>query len=334
MKIEMGESLFYSWLRHIKECQLVQTNWKTSPNWSFYNKGDVEIMFNELNDYFRAQVDGKVFKKTASLDQLLQQGECDVLGISAKGGVPTYYAVDVAFHEAGLNYGSKTETVLKVLAKCIRTAFCLIGCFDTKEGHIIFASPKVNPSLKTILEECIDILNQYFMKKGYSFEFLLICNKDFDNLILQPTLIVSKDVADTSELFMRGYQLIDMFANKSQKDRKKKTQSLSLSINTPALSVYDQMKVGVIARTVLRDVLENGMLSQQEIDDLQTGDYSKKTFGISFPLLVNESTAYDKTRYYASPVIIKNKKYLICSQWYEDRRQLLLDWIDLHKNQN
>ena len=30
MKIEMGESLLYSWLRHVKECQIVQTNWKVS----------------------------------------------------------------------------------------------------------------------------------------------------------------------------------------------------------------------------------------------------------------------------------------------------------------
>ena len=28
MKIEIGESLIYSWLRHEKQCQLVQTNWK------------------------------------------------------------------------------------------------------------------------------------------------------------------------------------------------------------------------------------------------------------------------------------------------------------------
>jgi len=31
MKIEMGESLLYSWLRHVKECQIAQTNWKVSP---------------------------------------------------------------------------------------------------------------------------------------------------------------------------------------------------------------------------------------------------------------------------------------------------------------
>ena len=30
MKIEMGKSLPYSWLRYVKECQIVQTNSKIS----------------------------------------------------------------------------------------------------------------------------------------------------------------------------------------------------------------------------------------------------------------------------------------------------------------
>jgi hypothetical protein len=331
MKIEMGESLFYSWLRHIKECQLVQTNWKTSPNWTFYNKGAVDIMFSELNCYFQDKFDGNVFKKTASLDQLLQQGECDVLGISANGGALKYYAVDVAFHEAGLNYGSKAETVLKVIAKCVRTAFCLIGCFDTKEGQVIFASPKVNPSLKTMLVECITSLNQYFDQKGYAFEFSLICNEDFDNLILQPTLIVSKDVADTSELFMRAYQLIDIFATKQKQEKKQKVMSVPINTASTSPSVYAQMKIGVVARVALREILENGNISQQELDDLQTIEYSKTTFGLAFPLLVNENSAHDRIRYYSNPIVIKSKKYLLCSQWYEDKRQLLLKWMDLHK---
>ena len=34
MKIEIGESLASSYLRHVKLCWLVQTNWKTSEHWS------------------------------------------------------------------------------------------------------------------------------------------------------------------------------------------------------------------------------------------------------------------------------------------------------------
>ena len=33
MKIEIGESLGYSYLRHVKQCWLVQANWKVSEHW-------------------------------------------------------------------------------------------------------------------------------------------------------------------------------------------------------------------------------------------------------------------------------------------------------------
>ena len=44
MKIEMGESLFYSWLRHVKECQIVQTNWTTSAKWPLQHADKLEEM--------------------------------------------------------------------------------------------------------------------------------------------------------------------------------------------------------------------------------------------------------------------------------------------------
>ena len=33
MKLEVGESLGYSYLRHVQRCWLVQTNWKASEHW-------------------------------------------------------------------------------------------------------------------------------------------------------------------------------------------------------------------------------------------------------------------------------------------------------------
>ena len=35
MTQEMGESLIYSWLRHVKGCQIVQINWQLSPTWKY-----------------------------------------------------------------------------------------------------------------------------------------------------------------------------------------------------------------------------------------------------------------------------------------------------------
>jgi hypothetical protein len=55
MKIEMGESLLYSWLRHVKECQIVQTNRKVSLKWELKNEDKLtEIM--ERTNTFRRQV--------------------------------------------------------------------------------------------------------------------------------------------------------------------------------------------------------------------------------------------------------------------------------------
>ena len=93
MKIEMGESLFYSWLRHVKECQIVQTNWKVSSQWDFQHEDEIEAMLQELDTYFEQTYNYKVFKKNSSLSQIIQQGECDVLGINMQNGNATYYEV-------------------------------------------------------------------------------------------------------------------------------------------------------------------------------------------------------------------------------------------------
>ena len=56
-----------------------------------------------------------IFKGNKSLDQLIGQAEIDVIGISYEENQSHIYAIDVAFHEAGLNYGSKDETVTRVI---------------------------------------------------------------------------------------------------------------------------------------------------------------------------------------------------------------------------
>jgi hypothetical protein len=48
MKIEIGESLLLSWPRHIKECQLVQTNWKPSSKWELKHKEVLERLISNI----------------------------------------------------------------------------------------------------------------------------------------------------------------------------------------------------------------------------------------------------------------------------------------------
>ncbi|HCQ5448074.1 TPA: hypothetical protein OLX47_003726, partial [Clostridioides difficile] len=81
MKIEMGESLLYSWLRHVKECQIVQTNWKVSSKWDLKNADKILEIMEKTKQYFEQKYGYPIYKNN-SLEQLIMQAEVDVLGIS------------------------------------------------------------------------------------------------------------------------------------------------------------------------------------------------------------------------------------------------------------
>ena len=214
MKIEMGESLLYSWLRHVKECQIVQLNWKVSPKWDLQKEDKLIEIMETTNSYFESNYGYQIYKNN-SLNQLLAQAEVDVLGISIDGEGNHIYAIDVAFHEAGLNYGSKNETVTRIIKKCVRTAMCIYGYLDTDTAEIIFASPKINPSIITELIPRLEELNNLLLSLGLNFPSRIIANEDFNGKILEPILLASGGISDTSELFLRSYQMYNMFSNKS-----------------------------------------------------------------------------------------------------------------------
>ena len=123
MKLEIGESIITSWLKHIKKCQVVQTNWKPSTSsWELGNLQEIERVIGFVSDYFQKQYQIVLFKKSASIIQIIRQAEIDVLGIRLQNGqLQRMYAVDVAFHEGGLSYGNKTDTATRIAKKIIRT---------------------------------------------------------------------------------------------------------------------------------------------------------------------------------------------------------------------
>jgi hypothetical protein len=214
MKIEMGESLIYSWLRHVKKCQVVQTNWTPSSKWNRTNEAELEQMVKEFGEIFSVKYGLNAFKHV-SLSKIMQQAEADAIGISFTEIGWLIYGVDVAFHKDGLLYGDgKETTITAVIKKCLRTAICLRGYFGADKAEIIFASPKISKPTRDDLIRYIDEINDFFMSYELRYKFSIIANEEFNELILQPVLAVSKDVNDSSELFLRSYQLLQMFEDK------------------------------------------------------------------------------------------------------------------------
>lgn len=230
----MGESLAYSWLRHIKKCQIVQTNWKPSPLWmdnvdstameqmeklakkiSDYFKKDfksenedfVEEYFQYIEEFKDNGVEFKIFKKNANFAQMIKQCECDTMGLSFENGMLFFYAVEIAYHCKGLNYGSKNQTLMKVLSKMSRVAMCAHLYFQVTEGEIVFVSPKVFDNIQEPLQTMLPFLQKLLQEAGLNFKLSLIFNEDCRKILLDPLIEKSNQINDTSELFLRSYQL-------------------------------------------------------------------------------------------------------------------------------
>ena len=201
MKIEVGESLGYSYLRHVKQCWLVQANWKASEHWPRRLAGNtLDAMFADMRARF--DPDGSVFRRTANAAQFLRQAEIDVIGVDWEGGV---HALDIAFHEAGLNYGGGADK--RVLKKLLR-AMLILNCYHPPETklHIYFLAPKVNPGVQETLEAAFTSLRGEYP----AIEWKLIINDDFYRQVVWPTLEKAATVADTSELFVRSAKLLHL----------------------------------------------------------------------------------------------------------------------------
>lgn len=355
----MGESLFYSWLRHVKECQIVQTNWKVSPQWERQHEDELNNIMKVADEHFRKKYGYKIFKKNSSLSQIVRQGECDALGISVQNGENRFYAVDVAFHSEGLNYGTREETVMKVIAKSIRTAMCLYGYMQSKNAELIFASPKINPSILNDLLPCVEDINSLLIEQGFDFKVRIIANDEFDSSVLQPILLLSDGIADTSELFVRSYQMFTMFASDKQNrfprrivgktthsddidctDDRPPKKMVCKTVQANAVdyqdsNVYKELKIGKLANVVLRRMLEDGLASEDEVELMQQSEYSKANFHLNYPLLARYSGC-KKERYYKLPLTIRGKQYVMCSEWFETEanndRPYLEKWIYSHSN--
>jgi hypothetical protein len=245
MKIEIGESLALSYLKHVKKCVLYQNNWKISSKWA---KPDEEENKNKDDK----TVEGKVFEeikiifkdifKSDTLKQTLKQAEIDALGIDKEGKV---YAVDVAFHEGNLNYKGGTANCVK--KKLLRSYLILLRYFPDRDYDIIFASPKVGPTVNSDICNTLKFnqskadnkeinkseLNDFeklkrFLNDNIEFKnkvrFIYISNEEFKKGFLYNTIEASESDSDTNELFMRSYKLFQLF-NKVPNSKAKKTES-------------------------------------------------------------------------------------------------------------
>jgi len=334
MKIEMGESLIQSWLKHNCKCQITQLNWKASSNWeAVVPLNEIEKLFKELKKEFRLN-DNDFVSRKMSLSQFIQQGEADCVGIKLKKENPTQvdklFAVDVAFHEGGLNYGGKDETKARIIKKNIRTALTLYRYLGAKDAVIIFATPVVLKSHVDIFKEATATVEANFKKLGFNFEFRIYCNEDFYSEIYSKVLTTSQELTDTSELFSRSLKMVNLMNLFSNTTKPEINASPSISVAPTAET--NEVKIGAMVREAFSILTDNELLKKEDVKQLCDLNYSKEIFGVIFPILQEKSDAPNEVnnpspkRYYSDTYLIDNKEYMLCNHWFERNRDAFEKW--------
>ena len=320
MKLEIGESLCYSYLRHVKQCWLVQTNWKPSEHWT-RRKSDAELEAMLIDMKRKFDADGKVFKQTNNAAQLIKQGEIDVVGIDLQGDV---HALDVAFHENGLNYtGGTADIVLKKLLRSymLLHAYAPFGQTGQK-FHIYFVSPKVNPGVQKPLNAIFAALQSEYPQA----EWRLITNHAFADL-MRDTLEKSAAVADTSELFVRAAKLLNLADTPSAVNENTRRRT-KITADAPT-------RLQDIVQPLMATLLEEHptLLDDDDIINLMDHDYCKNVLGINIGnhallrkvergALINGYARYWTTKEYAG-------RFYVCSEWWKDHHRANAE--SLHK---
>ena len=310
MKIEIGESLCYSYLRHVKRCWLVQTNWKSSEHWAACKTPvELEEMFREMRQEF--DPDGRVFKQTTSVAQFMQQGEIDVIGVDQDGDI---HALDVAFHEAGLNYGDGGAN--RVLKKILR-AYVLLNTYHPAgtKFHIYFVSPKVHPAVQAPLEVAFAELRRKYSETGWH----LITNDEFSENVVGETLAKADTVADTSELFVRSAKLLNLSHISEVRGRNVKREDVQ-PIGRPAATGF---RIQPLVRNLMRTLLERcpTILDQEDVSNLMDAQFCKETL---FLKIGNQALL--RERHQGREVNGHNRyweklyagKFYVCKEWWKD----------------
>jgi hypothetical protein len=336
VKIEIGESLIYSWLRHVQGCVVTQTRWKPSPTWPVAKERELGEAFEVVRSFASQTIGVQIFKN-GDFSQFIRQAEIDVLGIrwNRASGTPGVIAVDSAFHEYGLQYGNAEETIGRVLKKLIRAAFALEAYQDVDDASIVFATPKMAEPIRQAIQDHLVKLEACLAAQASlaisRLHFRIVANADFTDEILEPAL-EQLQTGDTSELFMRAQQLVRLCESMPRRHR------TCATTDNPAPTTREEgTRIGAHVRESMAQLANSGRLTARIVGDLLDARYCKAKFNLGLPFL----KAVDKTlaehsqridrngygRYWKQPLRIGDHEFLMCSQWFVWQRGPFDNWV-------
>lgn len=99
---------------------------------------------------------------------------------------------------------------------------------------------------------------------------------------------------------------------------------------------YKNVTVGKLAFAMFKYVLENGLISEEEVELLKTKEYTKQLFNkTDYPILADTRDANRGNskvlRYRAESVKFGDKQIYVTFQWFDGNRDDIINWFKAHK---
>lgn len=325
MKIEIGENLAYTYLKHFEGCRIVQTNWKTSGRWKLteFEKESAINLFNEI----KKLEDFKELFRDVSFEQILKQAEIDLLGINTIES--SIFGVEIAFHSSGVNYGEKDFNVSKIVEKLLRTILVMQCYFkDFNKFNAYFLTPKSSEYARTRITQLIEKILHFLNDDTINIQF--ISDENFYNQIVNPIVADDFKEHDTNELFSRAVKMLKLnYKIVSPTSPGSDVKYEHKARNNVNKRTVEGMKIGQFVQNKMKQLEQKSSLSLQEIENLFSQEYSKKVFNQNFSVLkhADEEIKDEKgrNRYYTSEMFF-GENYLT-SQWFEYHWEPFLTWL-------
>ncbi len=227
------------------------------------------------------------------------------------------------------------------------------GPLNTAEDPILLKSIGISETDKSG-----DLFIELFQKKTFSYQtlegFAKSALKEISDKSHKEKLI---KLLTTPEYQAKMQQVIadDLEQNWDSETIKNVLEQLSFSITRKnresqfknaaptrpsSLPSEQEIKIGELVKGNLPEIIDFCNVSEEEFLNLQSKEYSKMTFKISYPFLQKLALVAPKYRrkFWKEIHIINNEEYIVTSQWFDgDSRPLFLSYMtrmrsELHQN--
>lgn len=335
MKIEIGEFLILSWLRHVRGCVVTQMHWSPSPAWTIARERELRAAFEAARGFSDDAIGARVFEPR-EFGPFVGHARIDVLGLRLdpeSGGIEAI-AVDSAINEDESPHGSAEETIVRLLQRMTRAGFALAAYLNPVKASVVFATPWLADAVRQEVQRQLARLETRLLVQRHPAVsrlcFRVIADADFADEIVQPVLEHVDAVADTSALVRQ--------TEPPPRPGSAGNGSARSGIARPIKATSKGSgRIGEHVRGTMAALAASGRLTDRIVGDLLDPRYCKARFKLGYPFLkpVDRSVPlsrqgndhHGRGRYWKKPLRVGNHEFLMCNNWFIWQRDAFDAWV-------